>query len=1117
MKSSLLSAASAVLGAALLLSGCSKGRTEAASRPAGEATFDPVPADPDNLEAQLKRYKGQTKFLNPYTRYGDGKVSPSAASRADSAGSGRAIQESDIFKLGKPGSKLLFLLNNYRGLQVVSFADGADQPKLLGRAPATGNWPDAMYYDAARDRLLVLENVYESQDGDYYDYSEIQARLLTYDVSTPETPTLVKTEELKGTLAESRLVGGVLYVATSVRPNWYERSTQTDQTKGFVYSFDLTAAQPTLVQTQELSDALTWGNQMNVVEVQEGDATKYYLIATLSEDAIEVVDISDAKGVIKPVMVVSAKGFVRERSQTLIKNRTLVVASNFSTEGATPLQRIAVETFKFPEAHSETIDETEAAYRTLYIERAVAKKEKELIAAGVSGDALIDQLKAFREERLSDAELGLKGRFIRGSSGILRKGWSDSVVTVGSTQGLHASLQDVRASGNQLYVYWVPANNIDPLDVFDLTAPENGVRHLAHLEFDGWIQRAIPISYQGRQYVMGLGWIIPSVDNDTNRRYPQAVLFEIRAHAGHLRAEVVAQKNLGASSTWADFNAEDKMIEVRFTGEGVGALLYTFSSWDGTTYLNGGKLIGFDASKVDTAPDQVFVEGAVLKGDEGWLRRVFTNVEIGRVNTFSDQALGVFDLGGAIGAAGAIADATATLELARNVRSYASLTKDGAVRGIQIISDYGWWGREDAGTELRLVAADRADAEKGAALATVKVPGQFVGSLAKDGALLVLTERYARTGDASTWTWKIDYFVHRLSLASASELRLDSSATWEVGHDAASGPRLGWQQKLVSLASGKVLAATSRGVKAVVVTADGLGVEALPFANCVVEGAEEGNLMAVGGRLYVEHSVVVHDPAIEDLSYVRNFAAAYDEASGTCAAVVNVPGHLLNVADGAAVTSDTRFIDRVQRGSGDHTYYEVVTESALAALTLDPSVAKLRDLYDPKDVSVEQMQVFDGDRLVFIESTATRSWWGGIGVSDVVRPFPRGTRTEQRFTILGLDDEQSFTKQAWQLTLPLSSAAQLKGLLTLGRESLAVVGQGRHLAVLGFDGQSRPTPKTLRKISASFEPEAETKVVTLEGYGWYWYGDQALHLTEAQRTLEVPQGLFGVAQLQIVD
>ena len=104
----------ALLGTAIV--GCSKSHVAGnQSRLTGEATFDPAPAtdDQDSIAAQLKRYKGQTKFLNPYTRYALG-AEPSARSADRSAmGGGRDIQESDIFKVGKPGSKLLFLLNNF--------------------------------------------------------------------------------------------------------------------------------------------------------------------------------------------------------------------------------------------------------------------------------------------------------------------------------------------------------------------------------------------------------------------------------------------------------------------------------------------------------------------------------------------------------------------------------------------------------------------------------------------------------------------------------------------------------------------------------------------------------------------------------------------------------------------------------------------------------------------------------------------------------------------------------------------------------------------------------------------------------------------------------------------
>ena len=83
---------------------------------------------------------------------------------------------------------------------------------------------------------------------------------------------------------------------------------------------------------------------------------------------------------------------------------------------------------------------------------------------------LAPKLAAHRDVLTADAETGLKGRFVKqvATSGAtaLTKPLADSTVTVGNTQGLSASLQDVRFHDGLLYVYWVPANNIDPLDLF---------------------------------------------------------------------------------------------------------------------------------------------------------------------------------------------------------------------------------------------------------------------------------------------------------------------------------------------------------------------------------------------------------------------------------------------------------------------------------------------------------------------------------------------------------------------------------------------------------------------------------------------------------------------------
>ncbi|MES2965377.1 MAG: hypothetical protein V4760_15950, partial [Bdellovibrionota bacterium] len=159
------------LALAIALSGCSQAPApEAANRePAFEigafaASLVPKPADPSTALAQLQRHRGQTKFMNLAYYWDQCRHCRQDQPKQDEAsdapgGQQRAEQESDVFKVGAPGSKLLYLMNNYRGLQVVSFAKGVTQPELLGRAAATGNTPDEMY-SLPKERILTIEHVY---------------------------------------------------------------------------------------------------------------------------------------------------------------------------------------------------------------------------------------------------------------------------------------------------------------------------------------------------------------------------------------------------------------------------------------------------------------------------------------------------------------------------------------------------------------------------------------------------------------------------------------------------------------------------------------------------------------------------------------------------------------------------------------------------------------------------------------------------------------------------------------------------------------------------------------------------------------------------------------------
>src|SRR4051812_30962432 len=76
-------------------------------------TLDPPPApgEAGSLAAQLKRFRGQTQFLNPGPYYFDGPMPrpmPGSDQKAGQPAEGgkREQEESDVFKVGLPGSKL---------------------------------------------------------------------------------------------------------------------------------------------------------------------------------------------------------------------------------------------------------------------------------------------------------------------------------------------------------------------------------------------------------------------------------------------------------------------------------------------------------------------------------------------------------------------------------------------------------------------------------------------------------------------------------------------------------------------------------------------------------------------------------------------------------------------------------------------------------------------------------------------------------------------------------------------------------------------------------------------------------------------------------------------------
>lgn len=1089
---------------------------------------------------QLKRFRGQTSFLVPgYASLGGrgGPMAASAESATAKSGApqgGRSEQESDIFKIGKQGSKMLYLLNNNRGLQTISFAGGADKPELLGRVKATGNYPDDMYYDQKNDRMLVLERLYYAEDGSY-NYSEVQSRIVIYDVSTPSEPRIAGEVPVEGMIADSRIVGDVLYIASSLRPDssgfGMGRSFDGGKQKGIVTSFNFSNKEIKEVAKMEMSLPSVYGEQMNIQTVQNADGSlSYYLVAILSETGwgwadrqslVEVVDISDANGAIRPVMTVSAKGSTRERSQTLIKDGTLLVTSNYISDatgaGGNPVARIAVESFVLPKAGVRALSEKEATVRKLQMEIALEGKQGE-------------EYDKARKALLADPNTGLQGQFVTDSEGKLRKFFPDSVVTVGDTKGMSSQLQDVRYQDGLLYAFWVPANNIDPLDVFDISNPQAGVKHLTRLEFDGWISKAIPVSVGGRTFIVGLGWVVPAVDNERNMRHPQASIFEIKKVGAKYKVDQLSQLTFENSNTWTDFNSPDRFIEVRFDGEGKGQILFAASYFSSNDYQSGGKVLNFNVNEAATGDaDKALAEGPFLSGRSGWLRRVFTNDEIERVNTFSDQALAVYNVKQA--PTDKMTKATAVLELARNIRGYETLTSGAKVYGVQIISDWSWYGNGDeALTSLRLVDAKKADSEKEKTV-ELSVPGSYIDSLVQGRTLYVLTSKYESKTAGGKWSWSNTTYVHAVDLGGAG-LNLVGTNNWTKTQDATTGIRpvaenirLGFanpyaQQALVATNEDSVLVQVDDSLKVV----NGKTVSDLTISNCITKDRNEMQVKMIDDVAYFTSVQNVEVKELGDRAQAqRHFVSPAVLANGVlkCGQEINIPGRLVTMAsNGAMITDDTWLLDVVTKtysttdAAGkeiNREYKEVKTTNSLVGLTVTKGVATLVD---------EQNN--DNDRNSFYGTTLASVQAGQVvrmtnldGINS--RPFFRGRggwngqqSQEQGFEFISVGADGFLSNEVFALNAKAPGTSVLMGVVadpSAAGSYFGVVQTGRKVQVVQWSKKDhRPTAKKLVALDEKLKAMSSADSITAGGY------TESFHYTPSLNSFELVGGLNGITQ-----
>ncbi len=284
---------------------------------------------PDDLDCAsyetCEIVRDRSDFVTPIAggpgRFGGGVEGDAGPPGADPGGNppgpppppDRLIEESDIYKLA--GSNL-FIMNRYRGLQVLDISD-LDHPHLIGRAPIFG-YPKEMYV-RGNTAYVIVSDYYEfwrdSTQPDIYVQAFYGSQLRIIDVSDPRSPKVAGGINLEGDCSDSRIVGDVMYLVSNRYP-WYSRYGSTD-TEDKTQVLSVSLGDPADVRVIDTKDFPRNGWEHHIAVTPR----TIYLASSGYEwerDAgyltqIRYVDISDPAGAIRLRGEASLPGRVQDR------------------------------------------------------------------------------------------------------------------------------------------------------------------------------------------------------------------------------------------------------------------------------------------------------------------------------------------------------------------------------------------------------------------------------------------------------------------------------------------------------------------------------------------------------------------------------------------------------------------------------------------------------------------------------------------------------------------------------------------------------------------------------------------------------------------------------------
>lgn len=300
---------------------------------------------------------GRSQSRTSGTESADASASAAPAAAGNEGASkdaSRAIEEADIIKV--EGTHL-YALSRYGGLSIVDVSN-PDALRVVGRKRTEGT-PFEMYVRGGKVHLMLNESsryvrssggAGAAMVGQWVQTSAVSV----LDVSNPAAIVEVTQYDVPGSIADSRLVGDVLYLVT--HENGYCWSCQ-QQPATIVSSFNVGGPQVTRVASLAFAgNTYTWRRSVSATNQRMYIAGPEYTWngQGQSGSVIQVVDISDAGGKLVKGADVAVAGQINSRWQMDEHAGVLRVVSQFQNGAGGTAINPKVQTFTVASASSVT-------------------------------------------------------------------------------------------------------------------------------------------------------------------------------------------------------------------------------------------------------------------------------------------------------------------------------------------------------------------------------------------------------------------------------------------------------------------------------------------------------------------------------------------------------------------------------------------------------------------------------------------------------------------------------------------------------------------------------------------------------------------------------------------